>query len=61
MALVMVAVALPDVTPRHHIRMRNFYGTLQVNEVGTTEGAYRALFNWIHPAIYIPTMLMGAA
>ena len=21
--------------------------------------SYRALFNWIHPAMYVPTMLLG--
>ena len=44
-AAVFVAVALPDASPRHHVRLRNFYGTLQVSELGAADAAYRSLFN----------------
>jgi hypothetical protein len=42
---VFVAVALPDASPRHHVRLRNFYGTLQVSELGAADAAYRTLYN----------------
>jgi hypothetical protein len=44
-AAALVAVMMPDTTPRHHVRMRNFYGTLQVNDSGSEATAYRSLFN----------------
>src|SRR3954452_16614227 len=44
-AAALAAVMLPDASPRHHLRLRNFYGTLQVNDLGAADAAYRSLFN----------------
>ncbi len=46
-AAVVVAIALPDASTRHRVKVRNFYGTLQVSELGAADGAYRSLFNGI--------------
>ena len=40
-----VAVLLPDTSPRHNVRLRNFYGILQVSELGAADAVYRSLFN----------------
>jgi hypothetical protein len=44
-AAVVVAIALPDASTRHRVKVRNFYGTLQVSELGAADAAYRSLFN----------------
>ena len=44
-AAALTAVMLPDASSRHHLRLRNFYGTLQVNDLGAADVAYRSLFN----------------
>jgi hypothetical protein len=44
-AAVVVAIALPDASSRHRVKVRNFYGTLQVSELGAADAAYRSLFN----------------
>ena len=44
-AATAVAVLLPDTSPRHNVRLRNFYGTLQVSELGAADAVYRSLFN----------------
>ncbi len=41
-----LAVAIvPDTTLTRHLRARNFYGTVQVNEAGPSDGRYISLFN----------------
>ena len=35
-----VAVMLPDASPRHNVRLRNFYGILQVSELGAADAVY---------------------
>jgi hypothetical protein len=39
------ATLIPETTPRHFVRMRNFYGTLQVADAGSAITATRTLFN----------------
>jgi hypothetical protein len=39
------ATLMPEAAPRHFVRMRNFYGTLQVADTGSTITAMRTLFN----------------
>ena len=34
-----------NASPRHSVRLRNFYGILQVAEVGAADAVYRSLFN----------------
>jgi SAM-dependent methyltransferase len=40
-----IAVLMPDASLRHNVRLRNFYGILQVSEVGAADAVYRSLFN----------------
>lgn len=44
-AATFAAVMLPETTPRHFVRLRNFYGTLQVTDSGSAITANRTLFN----------------
>ena len=44
-AATFVAAMLPDQSGRHQVRLRNFYGTLQVVDMGAADVAYRSLFN----------------
>lgn len=44
-AAALATLLIPDATIKRQTRVRNFYGTLQVNESGATDGAYRSLFN----------------
>jgi spermidine synthase len=44
-AASLVAVMMPNSLPGRHLRIRNFYGTLQVNDTGAADAAYRSLFN----------------
>jgi hypothetical protein len=44
-AAALATIAIPSSSLKRHLRVRNFYGTLQVNETGAADGAYRSLFN----------------
>lgn len=44
-AATAVAVMLPETTPQHFVRLRNFYGTLQVTDRGAAVTAVRTLYN----------------
>jgi protein-L-isoaspartate O-methyltransferase len=44
-AATIAAVLMPQTSTQHFVRMRNFYGTLQVTDTGPAVTAVRTLFN----------------